>query len=90
MPKSILELMALIKVKLADGVIPPIHADTFSVHHGRGGRCDCCGDTIAEHQFQTDVVLAGTVSCTCMFGALVCGKRRSRNSARPPDHYREH
>ena len=62
MPKSILEIMALVKMKIATGVLPPIRARNFFVGHGRGERCDCCGQPIAEYESQRTVDLAGTVT----------------------------
>jgi hypothetical protein len=61
-PKSILEIRALVKTKIAEGVLPPIHAGNYPVDHGRGRRCDCCEQMIAEYEFQTDVDLTGTVT----------------------------
>ena len=62
MPKSILEIMALVKTKIATGVLPPIRAGNRFVGSGRSGRCDCCEQTIAEYESQRTVDLAGTVT----------------------------
>jgi hypothetical protein len=60
--KSIVEIIALVKTKIADGALPAIRAENPRVHQGRGRRCDCCEQMIGEYESQTDVDLSGTVT----------------------------
>jgi hypothetical protein len=60
--KSIVEIIALVKTKIAHCALPALRADNPSVHQGCGRRCDCCEQMIGQYDSQTDVDLGGTVT----------------------------
>ena len=62
MAKSIFEIIALVKTKIAHGALPAIRAHNPSVYQGRGRRCDCCEQMIDQYESQTDVDLGGAVT----------------------------
>ena len=65
MAKSIPEIIALVKTKIAHGALPAIRADNpsvYSVHQGRARRCECCEEMLGQYDAQTDVDLGGTVT----------------------------
>jgi hypothetical protein len=60
--RSIIEITALVKAKIAAGVLPAIHIGKIWVGDGTGIRCDCCGQNTSPSVQEVDIDLSGTVT----------------------------
>jgi len=82
--KSMLAITALVKAKMATGVLPSAHVGKIWIGKGSGVRCDVCEQHTGASDYEVEIDLAGTVTLRLPDAGLQGWPKRAAAESQQP------